>query len=268
MASTRFDKSKVLRYIYQCLSENETPSSKQVADFCHLTHYHFSRVFTKQLGVTFQEYLSAIKIMHSIKYLLNGENITNAHLKSGFLSSPTFSNSFKKHTGIAPKQYLTNMSKFSALFHTKLTQLAHRCIYYYNFEKHNHAQIYPIRIFIENLNTNQPAFIFIGLYPKPFPKEVPEVGVALNQLSSCEIWHIPNGTYFLLLCEISLSSDKLDYFDLSHARRNIYAKPITFPLAHPLDISIELRHPLVSDPPITVNLPRMLLEGLYQSFLE
>ena len=73
---------------------------------------------------------------------------------------------------------------------------------------------------------------------------------------------MPPGQCFLLACELTPSPNPLDYFHLNHCLRAVWPKPLNFPLTEPLELTLHLRPFEPSDPPITVNLPRLLADVL------
>lgn len=64
------------------------------------------RKFKEITGFKLSEYLTKIRLEHSIKYLLsNEENITSIALESGFYDQSHFNKSFKKHIDTTPNQF-------------------------------------------------------------------------------------------------------------------------------------------------------------------
>ena len=106
--------------------------------------------------------------------------------------------------------------------------------------------------------------VFAGLFPAPIPRGVPILGRALFHCREFRIDAIPDGTYYLLACEIPRSRNPLHYFRLDHCLRALHPAPITFPLPTATHIDLALRPFAASDPPITVNLPKLLYDFLRQ----
>jgi hypothetical protein len=53
---------------------------------------------------------------------------------------------------------------------------------------------------------------------------------------------------------------------LDNCLRDLRREPIAFPLAHDRHITLTLRKIMPDDPPITINLPKLLKEGLENKF--
>ncbi|NSL51555.1 helix-turn-helix transcriptional regulator [Calidifontibacillus erzurumensis] len=95
---------KCIEYISNYFHEDL--SIKKVANKVHLSHTYFSRLFKKELGVSFVEYVTNIRIKRA-KYLLANTNDTIESIASqvGFNTPNYFSSIFKKQTGMSPSEY-------------------------------------------------------------------------------------------------------------------------------------------------------------------
>lgn len=66
-----------------------------------------SRLFQKDLGMSFIQYLTALRMLKSLQLLLEKSlTINEVALKVGYNSLPTFSNTFQKMIGIRPSEYV------------------------------------------------------------------------------------------------------------------------------------------------------------------
>ena len=76
------------------------------ASMCHMSKYHFLRVFKSVTGITPLEYRSRIRIDHA-KELLKNSNYSVSEISEslGFSSLAYFSAAFKKSTGLSPTEY-------------------------------------------------------------------------------------------------------------------------------------------------------------------
>ena len=64
------------------------------------------RKFKEITGFKLSEYLTKIRLEHSMKYLLsNEENITTIALESGFYDQSHFNKNFKKHIDTTPNHF-------------------------------------------------------------------------------------------------------------------------------------------------------------------
>lgn len=81
-------------------------SLEDYAAMCCMSKYHFLRTFKQVTGVTPLEYRTRIRIENAKEMLEGGElSVMEIGEKLGFSSPAYFSDSFKKATGISPKNY-------------------------------------------------------------------------------------------------------------------------------------------------------------------
>ena len=261
----RFNIKEVASYIRNNISNELTV--EQVAKHFNYSLSHFSREFKKATGFSLSEFISALKIEFSIKTLGESSTVLRAQLKSNFLSSGTFSNRFKNLTGLSPKQF---QKKMNFLFD--------------GLKKHEQKDEegsinYPplkFKLFSEKkctVHIEAPdgfmGIIFVGLFDKPLSTRLPIRGRALIRSRSCSFDDdIEPGKYFLLVCAIERQINPIKYFILDDCLRHVKPDPIEFPLKESVEFSLSLRKIIPEDPPITINLPKLLKEGLEKKFLK
>ncbi len=91
-------------YIRQHYAEKIT--LKDIAQMVYLSPAYFSRVFKKEMGVTFNSFLNEVRIEKSKSLLRNNDlKMVDIALMVGFESQSYFTKVFKKITGISPLQY-------------------------------------------------------------------------------------------------------------------------------------------------------------------
>jgi AraC-like DNA-binding protein len=238
---------------------------KQVAEHFNYSISHFSREFKKTMRVSAAEYISALKIERSIRILGKNTTVLKAQLDSGFLSAGTFSNFFNRSTGLSPKQYQKEMENL-----------------YGDLKKHERQEDdgvvnyppFPPRAFSENkciVHIIAPegfkGMIFAGLFDKPLSNRPPIRGRAFSTARVCTFDDdVPPGKYYLLVCAIEQQKNPLNYFMLDDCLRDGSREPIEFPLNRTREYTLTLRKIEPDDPPITVNLPKLLKEGLEKRF--
>ena len=81
-------------------------SDPNVADEVHLSQSHFSTVFAQETGLTFTQYLTALRIGKA-KELLEATEMRSSRIAQeiGYNDSHYFSYLFKKNTGMTPGEY-------------------------------------------------------------------------------------------------------------------------------------------------------------------
>lgn len=95
---------RCLSYIDAHLSERI--SLKDVADFCGLTTFAFSRTFKKEYGITFQEYLIRLRIDRAQNLLAKSRlSVTDVAGEAGFGDLSHFTRTFRRYVGSSPSAY-------------------------------------------------------------------------------------------------------------------------------------------------------------------
>ena len=95
---------KVFRYVEERYAEGIT--LKEIARVANFSIYHFTRFFKEATGMTFNQYLSNLRIRRAVQYLRDTEDpVTEVAFKTGFNSIKTFNRVFKEITGFSPTEY-------------------------------------------------------------------------------------------------------------------------------------------------------------------
>ncbi|WP_010098233.1 helix-turn-helix transcriptional regulator [Ornithinibacillus scapharcae] len=243
---------KAIQYMKEHLDEEITSDS--LAKYVGYSPYHFSRVFKEVTGVPPRHYLSALRIESGKQLLVNSSNsILKTLLGVGFRSFGTYSSKFKQFVGLSPKQFQKNMHSL------------HQFIHEYNFPNEG----FPLEDIGPSITCHiiaPPSFkgiIFVGLFPKPIPDQAPIVGTALtHNQTRCTFSKVPLGDYYVLAAGIPKSLNPKNYFILDSALRGKTDSRIEIISANHKDVKIQLRDPLPYDPPILVNLPKLLFDKI------
>jgi AraC-like DNA-binding protein len=259
----KFNIKKITTYIRNNISNELTV--EQAAEHFNYSFSHFSREFKKATGFSAAEFISALKIEYSIRVLGKNSTILKAQLNSGYLSSGTFSNFFNRFTGLSPKQYQKNINHLFEGLKTHEQKEEEGAI--------NYPPI-PFKKFSENkcfVHVKSPedfkGIIFVGLFDKPLSNRLPVRGRALTKSRTCAFDDdVPPGDYYLLVCAIERQVNPLKYFVLDDCLRDVRHEPVVFPLKNTLECTLTLRKIVPEDPPITINLPKLLKEGLEKRF--
>lgn len=91
---------------------NEDFSLQDAADHVNLSVQYLSKMFRKEMGVTFVDYLTSVRIRKSIELLHNEEwKIYEIAEKVGYTTQHYFSNVFKKSLGISPAEYRKSLKE-------------------------------------------------------------------------------------------------------------------------------------------------------------
>lgn len=107
----------VVQYIDQHYGEDITLA--QLAECHHISAYHLSHVFKRDMEVSPIQYLNKVRMEHA-RMLLHSTNIliTDVARQVGFENTPNFNQMFKKNVGLSPTQY--RKRTFDELFEQKV----------------------------------------------------------------------------------------------------------------------------------------------------
>lgn len=85
---------------------NQTISLDGLAEQCHLSTYHFMRLFKQATGLSPRQYIVSRRV-HYARKLLDKSNLTVDQISAavGYSSPYHFSRIFKRHTGYSPGKY-------------------------------------------------------------------------------------------------------------------------------------------------------------------
>lgn len=105
---------KATEYIDNNIYENIT--LKKISSVCNLSQCYFSKLFKKETGINFIEYLNMKKIAKAKQLLINTDKaINNISLDLGFEDCGYFIRIFKKLEGTTPKKFRDMYKKTSAI---------------------------------------------------------------------------------------------------------------------------------------------------------
>ncbi|WP_238021600.1 helix-turn-helix domain-containing protein [Oceanobacillus jordanicus] len=247
---------KAIRYMKENL--DDTITLNDLAEFVGYSSFHFSRMFKHVTGISPRYYLSALRIEQGKKLLANpsvSPSVIKTLLSLGFQSIGSFSSRFKQFVGLTPKEF------------NKRVKELHQFLNEYDGEAeqvHGQALINTSNLMVRiKIPKSFNGYIFIGLFPRPIPDQVPILGkVITHKQEYCVFESIPEGVYYVLTAAIEKSFNPLDYFLLENALRGKYELPISFEEKISRELEITLRPPLPNDPPILINLPKLLFDKI------
>ncbi|MCL7987920.1 AraC family transcriptional regulator [Sphingobacterium sp. lm-10] len=109
--SLPYPKNTKLREMVSFLEEHisELISFKDLANKFHFSERTLARLFQKDLGMSFIQYYTILRMLTALKYLLNEKmSVQQVAARVGYSSLPTFSNTFFKIVGVRPSEYVKN----------------------------------------------------------------------------------------------------------------------------------------------------------------
>jgi len=110
--SESYDKDSEKDYIYShiiaYLNEHymEDVTLSDISSFCHYSKSYISHMFKKKSGKSISEYINSIRIKEAKKLLKKtNKQIKYIAFEIGFSDSNYFTSTFKRETGLSPKEY-------------------------------------------------------------------------------------------------------------------------------------------------------------------
>ena len=207
-------------------------------------------------GLSFRKYVESLRIQRGkVELLIDNRSITDISGESGFEFSNNFSSSFKKHTGLNPKQYKETSSHAYRFLRHFVTQKG--ALYHHNGSE---STTNILEVDLSYPEKYEIVILFVGLFPEPVPNQVPVVGVATTQTNDIRLRNIPDGVYYLLACEVD---PHITFFRAFAMVDNLRAKAdaaLCFAGDQAHRVRLDLRPPRPEDPAITVNLPTLLMD--------
>lgn len=236
---------------------NGKMTSEEIAVHFGYDKYHFSRKFKEINGFSVAEFLSSLKVEKAIIEFDKEKRVIDLQEQSGFESSGSFTNTFKKYTGSSPREYKTEMSELFYDIKRFESGDEDKSIEY--FEEKNHSFCI---VDIEVPDAFEKGIIFIGLFRTLIPNHMPISGLATKNLIGNKLKNIPSGEYYLLACAVSRSNNILSYFNLGNSLRGKEDEKLSFPTCSGNGYTIKLREPIPEDPPILVNVGKLLISSI------
>ncbi|MCU9533243.1 helix-turn-helix domain-containing protein [Streptococcus sp. CSL10205-OR2] len=251
--------NEIITYIKE--QYNTIDSIDALANHFGYSPFYFSRAFKKETGFSIKQFISSLKMEASINNLvIKNNSVLASHLKAGFLSATTFSKNFEKQTGVTPKQYQKSLKRLYAFMkdYEQIEKVSHS-----HYEKPAKQELNSQCI----VTLDYPSYYkggvsFIGLFKHPIPNHRPIVGKAVVGSQICVLDNIPPGNYYLLACSIEKNGRLSDYFVLNKALRCKIDDEIAFPKQNMAIFNLNFREALPEDPPININLPKLLFDDL------
>lgn len=105
---------KAKQYLNENLSKNI--SLEDLAGHCHISPFHFSRIYKTFTGYSVYQYLQGMRLKQAEMLLATSLPVADIAFQSGFNSIDYFSAAFKKQYKLSPSAYRTSRKK-TAGFH-------------------------------------------------------------------------------------------------------------------------------------------------------
>lgn len=236
--------------------------------------YHFSRVFSKTIGVTPGKYLSAIRLFEAKRLLLTTSlTVSDIVCSVGYNSVGTFTSRFTQAVGMTPTQYrrpeireliLAISPDYQRLPSVDLARMAKRR------NAGNRREGGVIEYTVELPPSMGEANVMVGVFADPIPQCAPVAcqawtGKGPTRLS---IQDVPAGRWVVISVAEPVSSTPGTTSLLVGETRH----PVTVSTERPTHLDVRMRPLEPTDPPIMISLvsrafPRRtddVLDGYYE----
>ncbi len=211
-----------------------------MAEIAHLSPFHFSRVFRSVTGAPPGVFLSALRLERAKSLLLSTDlSVTDVCFEVGYSSLGTFTTRFTQLVGIPP-------SVLRGLPHAFQSVLEH-----VDFRAEaEHHEDGGLRGTVTAPELGD-ALIFLGLFPSAVPQRRPVAGAVLTSPGPFRIPRVPAGTHHLLAAALPAGSITPTLVGRSD---ELVSSGVA-----PGSVHVALRPPRLTDPPVLVALPPLLL---------
>lgn len=97
-----------MKYIRENYNRNLT--LENVAQQIYISPYYLSHMFREELGITFVEYLTMVRMEEAKKLLMDPSlSVVAVASQVGYEDASYFSKVFKKYVGVSPNRYRRNI---------------------------------------------------------------------------------------------------------------------------------------------------------------
>lgn len=234
---------RAIRFINEKYSE--PLSLADIANSAIVSRFHFCRTFKDATGVTPGRYLSAIRIYHAKRMLLNTRmNVTDIAFAVGYNSLGSFSNHFTDSVGLAPGRFrrISQRGRIALPRPRRASPSAN-------------AMITGTIVFPPGYAGGR---VYLGTFDTPIVQRQPAAAAIIEASStaapcSFQLSGVPHGTWFLRAVTVADNTDPEPW--TSRTLLVGGAGPVTVSADTVISTGIELRTRRPTDLPILLALP-------------
>ncbi|MCD9187495.1 MAG: AraC family transcriptional regulator [Pyrinomonadaceae bacterium] len=253
-------RQKTVERVITTISEklDEQYSLSDMAHIAYLSPFHFNRIFHQITGLPPSQFLYALRLEQAKRLLLTTEmSVTDICFEVGYNSLGTFTSRFTELVGLSPRDYRRLGEKIRSFDWEKLFR-----------EGWKTRSDCPTKPFLSGTIYAPEGFeglIFTGLFQQMIPQNFPVAGTLMVHSGSFVIDSLPDGEFHLLSAALPHSKDAIKYLlpDFSEILVGVSETTISITSKRNIkDLEIYLRPFEITDPPILLALPNLLVNSL------
>lgn len=256
MTSRRQAVERVINTVCQRL--DEPLSLGDLARIAYISPFHFNRVFQQVTGLTPSRFLYALRLNAAKRLLLTTTfSVTDVCFEVGYGSLGTFTTRFTHLIGLSPC-HLRSLAD-------KMTPGDLELLYEHYSDLRRSVACPPLVTGRVESPRRSDDMIFVGLFPMHIPQSLPAAGVLLTGPGPYSLGRVPDGTYHLLAAALPKSKNPMAYLlpDSETLLVGSGAGPVTVAGGRTSSATdVTLRPVLVTDPPLLVSLPFLLMREM------
>lgn len=249
---------EITNYLKDQIHSGNNVTAKMCAEKFAYEYRYFSKFFKKNMGCSYSNYITALKMELAVYYVLSDIKISKIHHQLHYNSFSSFSRGFKNQMGLAPL-------KFREL--TQVIAKQFQNIYIQDEEKHMYFSKDLLDTSLKNtLDLSftfpegvHPRVMFIGLYEERLALGNPICGVAIFNNNSATLSNIPNGNYYVLVSAYEVEHDIVEMFLASRTTKGCTRQSLSFEGDSKHQVSIHLDKQHREYLPAVINFPLLLL---------
>ncbi|GAB3159616.1 helix-turn-helix transcriptional regulator [Amycolatopsis sp. NPDC004378] len=257
----------VLRAIEMILERYFEPITlSALASEVFVSPFHFSRIFAKATGVTPGRFLTAVRLFEAKRLLLTTSlTVSDIVCSVGYSSVGTFTSRFARAVGMTPTEYREPevgelLVAHSAYFQRlpalrSLREAGSTCA---SLQGGNERLGVRLRF----PNGAAPATVLVGVFADAVPQSGPVAfgGLADSEAGALTIHGVPEGTWTV----IAVADHGAGRPPAGGPAFTIGTATTTVTPFEPAEVSIRLRPPALTDPPIAITLASRQTPGSQQ----
>lgn len=247
--------TRVIETVNDKLDEPLTMS--EMAEIAYMSPFHFNRIFHQVTGLPPKQFLYAMRLESAKRLLLTTDkSVTEICFEVGYNSLGTFTTRFTELVGLSPRELRYLADDIQQFDWDKL----------YNTNWENVVQSDEQALLQGEIKTpvGFEGLIFLGLFEKMIPQSQPVTGTLLTKGGNYKL-NVSDGTYNILVAAMPRSENPIDYLllDISKLLVGVNEMPLEIDNGKVSgETTLTIRSLQITDPPILVALPSLLLTQL------